>query len=59
MVHTPKVKAYSEPLDFCKLVRAVVLGYKSVYESVVVVFLCQYRSLEMVRLQKRRFYNNW
>lgn len=59
MVHTPKVKAYWEPLDFSKLVRAVVLGYKSVYESVVVVFLCQYRSLEMVRLQKRRFYNNW
>lgn len=38
MVHTPKVKAYWEPLDFSKLVRAVVLGYKSVYESVVVFF---------------------
>lgn len=45
MVHTPKVKAYWEPLDFCKLVRAVVLGYKSVYESVVVVFFMSVQEL--------------
>lgn len=45
MVHTPKVKAYWEPLDFCKLVRAVVLGYKSVYESVVVFFFMSVQEL--------------
>lgn len=45
MVHTPKVKAYWEPLDFSKLVRAVVLGYKSVYESVVVVFFMSVQEL--------------